>query len=169
MSVELAPETPATDEDRLLAAEALVRSYCGWHIAPERTETLTLDGTSASTLVMPTLHVVDVASVTLDGVPLDTTEYAWHVEGFIDATTWATGYCWLSLPRGVAVELTHGYDDVPAGVTAAVRSLAQRMSSGSLGLSSITRGPFSESYASASAIGAVESAALAPYKLPFRP
>lgn len=181
MTTELVPDTPVTPEDYLLTAEALVRSYCGWHIAPERDETLTLDGPGGLTLVLPSLHVVDITSITQDGEELDP-PYDWSASGYVFATgAWSLDISWgcagwTRTPRGIVVELTHGYAEVPAQVTAAVRSLAGRLTTGSVGLTSLTRGPFSESYGSTGSggsandvIGSVEAAALDPYRLPYRP
>jgi hypothetical protein len=62
------PTFPAgVDEDAWAATVAEVRAFCGWHIAPEVTETLTLDGPGGYVLVLPTLHLVDLVSVTNDG------------------------------------------------------------------------------------------------------
>src|SRR5690348_6332029 len=121
MTAELAASLTATEADRLLQAEALVRAFCGWHIAPSRTEVVTLAGTGGRTLTLPSLHVTAVASVTSDSDPaLTTDDYDWSPAGVLTART----YPWSG--RAIAVSLTHGYDTPPAEVTAVVQAVAQR-------------------------------------------
>ena len=48
---------PALYEGVDPAAQAAVRAYCGWHIAPSLSETLVLDGTGARAFILPTLHL----------------------------------------------------------------------------------------------------------------
>jgi hypothetical protein len=73
------PTFPAgVDEDAWAATVAEVRAFCGWHIAPEVTETLTLDGPGGYVLVLPTLHLVDLVSVTNDGTAI--TDPEWPAE-----------------------------------------------------------------------------------------
>ena len=62
------PDAPAgVDAGAWAATVAEVRAYCGWHIAPVVTETLTLDGPGGHLLVLPTLRLVDLLSVTNEG------------------------------------------------------------------------------------------------------
>lgn len=169
MVAELATTlAPASDEDRLLQAEALVRAYCGWHIAPVRTQTVVVSSFDA-TLVLPTLRLVDVLSVVAsDGIPLDPADYTAHPAGFITRSRYpgpshfGWGHAWGDL----TVTFRHGYDAPPADVTAVVQSLGSRAKAGTTGLASRTMGPFSESYA-ADLFG-TEREALARYRLPAR-
>lgn len=113
--------SPPDDVDRLLQAEALVRSYCGWHIAPSRTETVTLAGSDSRTLILPSLYVTDVASVTTYGgevVPVES--YDWTSAGVI-SRGWRVWDC-----RPVTVVFTHGYAEPPADVTSVVQAIARR-------------------------------------------
>ena len=48
---------PDIDAAAVRAAGAAVRGYCGWHVAPEVEQTITLDGTGGPTLVLPSLLV----------------------------------------------------------------------------------------------------------------
>lgn len=124
--LELAYELAATDDDRLLQAQELVRSYCGWHVAPSRTETLVVHPTPAGTILLPSLHVTSVTSVTVAGWPvLDPTYYQVFEHGEIRRVM---GYRFTDR-HAVTVEFTHGYDDAPADVAGVVQAIAQRASS----------------------------------------
>lgn len=159
---ELATElAPADDDARLEQAEAQVRSYCGWHIAPSRTEMVTLyPGFPVADLLLPSLYVTDVVSVTEAGVEVDPTMYLWKQNGIICRL-----YGWPWGTQGVTVEFTHGYADVPADVTAAVQAVAALGSQGLL--RSRTAGPFSETYASE--LGGFDASRLDHYRIPARP
>ena len=62
MPAELATTLHATDEDRLMQAESVVRAHCGWHIAPVREDVVVLDGQGAAdVLLLPSLRVTAVA------------------------------------------------------------------------------------------------------------
>lgn len=95
-----------------------IRDYCGWHIAPEATETITLDGTGATIVQVPTLRLSAVASVAEDGVVLSATEYEWSADGTLRRLP--LGRCWTNRYRAVVVECTHGFDEVPAAIVAVV-------------------------------------------------
>jgi hypothetical protein len=186
---ELADTLTPTEDDRLAQAEAMVRSYCGWHIAPNRDDTLTLDGDGGTVLVLPSLNVTEVLSVTVQGIVLDPTDYAWSQAGFITrvpsyANSWNTGYTswsdgewsggwywwWPDAPRSIVVELTHGYDPVPPEVSAVVQAIAGRLVDNPTGLEQQTVGPFTEKYGGAgSALGSAELGVLSRYRLPGRP
>lgn len=103
----------------VLAATELIRDHCGWHIAPEQTVTLTLDGNSAGVLALPTLRLVDVVSVTVGGVLYEPTVYQWSAVGFLRV------YGGYDL-RSVEVEITHGYDGVPDIVSSVCLTVAAR-------------------------------------------
>lgn len=163
MAAELATTlAPESDDDRLEQAEAAVRAYCGWHIAPSRTETATFIGDGSAAILLKSLHVTGVASVTVDGVLLDSGDYSWSEAGVL---TRACGPCCRGWRGSVVVVFTHGYDPVPADVTAAVQGLALRGIDNPKSLKSWTRGPFSETYGD----GSDGSSALNRYKLPPRP
>lgn len=140
MPAELATSLTATEADRLLQAEADVRDYCGWHIAPSRDETITVDGSGGRILDLPSLYVTDVASVTEDGTLLETTTYVWREWGVIErlGCSWGTGK--------IEVELTHGYSPVPPNITGVVQALAARAVGASATVSREQVGQVSRSY-----------------------
>lgn len=161
---------PAVSADRyddyLKAAEAAVRSYCGWHIAPLVTESFVLDGTGSRTLFVPSLRVTDVTAAENDGDVLDVTTLEWSADGFLRAPG-----VWTRKLRGVKLTLTHGFDAVPE-VAEVVRSVADRAKSSPGGVVREQAGSVSLQY-SATAPGvsggvvlmAHERAQLDPYRI----
>lgn len=137
---DLATTLTATDAERLEQAEALVRGYCGWHIAPPREETVTLRGIRRAMLFLPSLYVTSVASVTDDGTALTVEDdYTWSPVGVLTRVGyWSTGE--------VVVSFTHGYADPPPEVTAVVQAVAQRAVDNPGSLVREQRGPFAETY-----------------------
>ncbi|MFD7157955.1 hypothetical protein ACXJJ3_08740 [Kribbella sp. WER1] len=122
---------PLSQADATARAEAEVRAYCGWHIAPQREDTLTLDGPGGPLLVLPSLHVVSVASVAENGTELDPEGYAWSAAGVLrrtsSATSWHGWNCgWTDDFRGLVVTLTHGYESMPLDVQTVIDRLASR-------------------------------------------
>lgn len=142
---ELASTLASTEEDRLTQAEALVRAYCGWHIAPskEATDTLTLSG---GVLLLPSLYVTAVSEVTEDGEALDPDLYSWTRDGRVYARRgwWATW--WPTRTRSLTVTYTHGYESPPPDVVAVVRAVAQRAVDNPNSLVRRQVGPFSATY-----------------------
>jgi len=88
-------------------ARAIARRYCGWHVSPEDSVSVTIDGPGHRTLVLPTLHLVDLESVTEDGVELDLADLAWSERGLVVKRD---GSFWTGSLGGIAVSMTHGYD-----------------------------------------------------------
>lgn len=113
-----------TEEQATARAEAEVQGYCGWHIAPQLRETLTLDGDGSGVLFLPTLHLVELHSVSVNGTPVeDLEDVEWSTSGVLRCLPRTTRL------RGVQVEVTHGYESWPVDVQAVVDRLAQRTTS----------------------------------------
>ena len=170
MPAELATTLAPTEADRLLQAEAVVRGYCKWHIAPERTEDMTLEVRGLSALVLNSLHVTEITAVTDDGETVAADDYYWSEAGVL------THRCGVWSGRKVVVSLTHGYAEVPPEVTAIVQSVAQRAVNNPASLVRTQDGPFSETYSQAGfnvslpiALLDAEKAILDRYRLPSRP
>lgn len=53
------------------AALDRARRFCGWHVTPVKTETITLPGSGFDFIVLPTLKVVSIDSITEDGATID--------------------------------------------------------------------------------------------------
>lgn len=127
------------DEAIVRQAQAAVRRYCGWHIAPDYTQTLTLDGPGGRHLWLPSLHVNDVTSVTNEGAEVD----------LVDGVDWSkTGYlelrsgCWTRRPRQIVVTLDHGFAEIPDELVEIVVSIASRAASSPAGAVEESTGPF---------------------------
>lgn len=105
----------------LAAAEAAVRAYCGWHIAPVRTEDVVVNGSGGQVLGLPTMLLETVNTITEDGATVAVSDVSWSRVGYLHRTQ-----PWTSSLRGVTANITHGYDDVPAEVRAVVLSVAAR-------------------------------------------
>lgn len=164
MALDLVDTLTPTSNDRLEQAQALVRAYCGWHIAGYREDTLTLAGTGQRTLILPTLHLVEVLAVVQDGSPVDATSYQASDAGVLTHDGW-----WGNRTE-VTVTFVHGYQVVPPEVTAVVQSVAQRMTDNpGTPLVRKTRGPFTDQYASPdsgpSTLLDAERVALSRYKI----
>lgn len=125
----LLPAVSANREtDYLTAAEAQVRAYCGWHIAPVIPESLVLDGTGTKSLFVRTLRLVSVTAAEVDGVVLDLMKLEWSEAGFIRAPG-----LWVDKLRTVKLTITHGFEAVP-DVAEIVRSIAARASASPTGV-----------------------------------
>lgn len=62
------PENPVFNEAFwVAAAEGAIRDYCGWHVAPVKTQTWSLDGQGASRVLLQTKRLLRVESVLADG------------------------------------------------------------------------------------------------------
>ena len=122
------------DIDRTVEA---IRNYCGWHVWPERQETLTVDGEGGVVLTLPTLRVVEVDKVTENGTEADVDAYEWSASGDLKRV----GGCWTTRWRGIAVELSHGYAVCP--FSALVASVAREIADAAKVGGPITKvGPF---------------------------
>lgn len=120
-----------TEEEARAQAEAEVRAYCGWHITPLVTETLTVDGSGNRSQMLPTLHLVNVTAVT-DGDTVLTvglgpsSDVEWSHNGYLRFNTWQHHRKFTERLQGVTADVVHGYADWPLDVLAVVRRLTQR-------------------------------------------
>lgn len=115
------PAPAGTDPSALAAATAIVRAYCGWHVAPVITETLVIDGSGASRLVLPTLRVESIDALTVGGVAVADPD--WSATGILYGR-------FPDRPRSVEVTLTHGYDVVPLELRDVVLGIASDLGDG---------------------------------------
>lgn len=186
MPAELAGSLEATPDGRLLQAEAMVRSYCGWHIAPVRTTVLRYAYPDSLAHMLPTLQLVAVTSITLDDVVLDPASYVFTLAGVLTRQSWPwalsggwfSGADWGSWTGGAVLEITfeHGFAVPPPDVTAVVQAMAARAVANPGSLTREQVGPFAYSYSAAGVNASVplsileaERAVLDLYKLPPRP
>lgn len=102
----------ATDPETIRALDAALikaRRYCGWHVSPVITKTVTLDGHGSRYLFLPTLKIVTLTSVTVDGEALSLVDDVKQLAEAPGALA-RDGYGYW--PRGygnISVEMTHGY------------------------------------------------------------
>jgi hypothetical protein len=141
MPAELATTLATTEADRLLQAEGVVRDYCGWHIAPLRAAEATLDGRGGYVITLPTLHLVDIVSITENGVAVNLEEITWSENGVVERSVQ-----WDTKRGNIVVTFNHGHANVPPGVQAIVQSVAQRAVNNPGSLVRTQDGPFSDTY-----------------------
>lgn len=150
-------------------AQAAIRAYCGWHVAPSITETIVLDGPGSDVLMLPSLRVTDVARVTSGGTEIKDPEWsrAGMVRGSFDDRF-----------GSVEVEFTHGFpaDDVVISViklaaTRLAQGAALSMAGGNvrIGGIAVTVGQTGTSTYADSTGDAYVDKVLAPYRLNLRP
>ena len=92
----------------LSSARAWVRRYCGWHVSPVRTETITLDGPGGQYLFLPTLKLVSLTAISEDGVALDLADVKASAEAPGVLAKAGSGH-WGGEFGSVEVTLTHGF------------------------------------------------------------
>ncbi|WP_157777247.1 hypothetical protein [Nocardia terpenica] len=137
---ELADYEAGSPELAVRIANALVRDWCGWHIAPTITETVVADGSGTAVLMLPTLHLRDVHTVTENGHPIDLTRVRWSGAGYLRRDT-----AWTGREQGVRAGITHGWPDPPPVVAAVVLGIAKRAKdTPATAIRARTAGPFSE-------------------------
>ena len=154
---------PAVDLPPLVAGSAAVvaagdaiRAYAGWHIFPVITESVTIDGSGASALILPTLKVQEIDSVVEDGVELVDTDYELSVHA------WLRKHCWTSRLSGVQVVMSHGFTVLPLDLEQLVNRIAV---DGFASVKSEAAGPFSRSFGDD---GVSWTSVMNKYRLPAR-
>lgn len=122
LDLEGFPGGPFTDSVVFAAAES-VRSECGWHIAPQVTETITVDSPGGRVLLLPSLFVTEVTAVRDVTGDEPRTLTGWRISraGMLHlAGGWPEGFA------AVEVDLTHGYESCPAELLAVIADRALR-------------------------------------------
>lgn len=160
------------DQVIALQVQSAIRSYCGWHIARDHIETVTLDGCGSNHLWLPTLMLHEVTAVTSEGETVDLDDIDWSKSGYLVNRAG----CWSSRPRQTTVTIRHGYELPPEDVVGVAASVALRAASSPAGTVRESTGPFSIQYATTAAgvAGGIaflehERAILDRYRLPSRP
>ena len=133
--------TGSREKDLLDAAEAAVRAYCGWHVAPVIEETVLVDGSGARNLFLRSLRVEEVLAVEQDGRTVDVDGLEWSQDGFLRSRG-----RWTGRLRGVKVTMRHGFESVP-DVVEVVRAMAERAGASPAGVVREQAGQMSLSYA----------------------
>lgn len=113
--------TTLTEQDARARAEAEVRAFCGWHIAPEQTDELTVDGSGACVQPLPTLRLNTLDALVVDGDAADLGGVEWSQAGFLRrAAAFPDGL------RSVTATISHGYAAMPLDVQAVIDRLVER-------------------------------------------
>lgn len=146
----------AAAELALAGASGAVQDWCRWDIAYEE-RTFTVDGSGHRFLLLPTLHLVSVQEVRLDGEALDADDYTWSVSGQLDR---AAG--WPRRFRCVEVDCHQGYEPVPDLVRLITLERAARQYENPQRLSAKSVGGVSHSYD----LTELEMTQLESYRLP---
>lgn len=137
-------QTPATDPDYWLkVAQNVVRKFCGWHVAPVFTETLTIDGSGGHTLLLPTMNLTELVSVIVDGE--DVTE---HMKSHVSRDGMLEFPQRLPTRLGsVQITMTHGYtaEEAPE-VVALIQTIADRVQTSASNVVSQSAGGMSVRY-----------------------
>ena len=138
------------------AAAGQVRDDCGWHIAPEVTETVTLYTDRGTVALLPSLNVVSVSEVRReDGTVIE----GWRVRpnGVL-----SRAHRW---PSVIEVDFVHGYRVCPSGLLSVIAERAQRIRGGGVKAESLS----GRSVSLETAPGSVTDGVLSKYMLPGRP
>lgn len=160
---DLTDPIPGIPEDELDQLAQLVREYCGWHIAPVVQEEVTVRGTGGSTLLLPSLNVVELVSLTVDGVAQTVATVNWDTNGVIE------GVCSPRKARAVKAVIRHGYDECPATLRAAMKSLYMTGQYAGLAAAATLSNSFSVARDAETGEDPYTATALGRYKLPPRP
>lgn len=115
------------------AAQAAVRSYCGWHVAPIIEETLTVDGSGTHRLLLPSKHVLAVEQVNeiINGQAQPITDYTWSASGILrrEDKPFTDRY------QAIRLTIKHGWnpEDIP-DVQALIIQMARRAANAPAGI-----------------------------------
>lgn len=176
--VDMRGESPSQlNVDYVQAAQAAVRAYCGWHVAPTLTETIYISQRHESdTCLLPSLRVLDIEAVEQLKPDQETWEpvtgYGWDEQGTLALTRHSSAHVFRHGLRNIRVTLTHGWDleDVP-DLAAIVESIAKRAATSPYGIASQSVNGASVSYQMAGGAPLsvpllnIEKEQLAPYAL----
>jgi hypothetical protein len=135
------PGSPFT-EDVVDSAAGMVRLEAGWHIAPEITETILVDGYGGRDLILPTLRLVTVTEVrdVSGDDPVVMTGWRKSRKGILTRDAgWPCG------EETVEIDLVHGYASTPRELLPVIADFARSALSDSR-VSQTSLGAFSESY-----------------------
>jgi hypothetical protein len=110
---------PFTDAVVTSAGES-IRDECGWHIAPEVTDTMKFRG-EGTVLLLPTLRLLDVTLIRdRNGYPV--TGVDWYENGVLE--------CEAGFPTYVEVTFKHGYSTCPPSLLPVIAERAQASAAG---------------------------------------
>lgn len=119
------PESARLTQAAIDTAVDTIRRFAGWHVWPERTETIRMDAPGDPLVIIPTKRLTAVESILVDGREVAITEDDWSPDG----TVWIDGLTPTrnGRPRRIMATITHGYTG-PGDVLGLVASMAGRAS-----------------------------------------
>lgn len=170
--VELTEESTPRIQATLEAVSAAIRAYCGWHIAPVLACQARCTG-NGRMLELPTLTLVSVDAIEVDGGPVDMADVRWRECGLVRLRRGHWPADWGS----VVVDFTSGYDlDQVPDIGAVVAQIASNAMAGAPGVASERAGEVSITY-NATGYGVAggvtlldrDRALLEPHRLPTMP
>lgn len=87
------------------------RRFCGWHVSPSKSETITVDGPGGRVLSLPTLNLTAVASVSELAAAVDVST--------LDRSQWKGTLtkqfgCWTGRDGAIEATITHGFAEADA-------------------------------------------------------
>lgn len=153
------------------AASGAVRAYCRWDITYTDADTLHAVGTDAPVLGLPTLRLVDVTAVRVDGTAVDLTTIKWTRRGQLYYPTSIQRDLPFMRPYGaqqvwsrwslIEVDCAHGYDPIPDEIKLVALSIAARHYTNPEGLQTAAVGSVSRTYS----ISPLDASLLDAYRL----
>lgn len=113
------PGAPFTEGEVDAAAAAIITAL-EWHIAPERQDTVVFDvGRCQSRLVLPTRKLVSVDEIRVNGDVVTGYEVSTRLAQVVKTSGfWKRGF------GTVEVDMTHGYEEVPADLLPVIAATA---------------------------------------------
>ncbi|MEV6413849.1 hypothetical protein [Kribbella sp. NPDC051718] len=117
------PGAPFTQQAVDGAVWAL-RRRAGWHIAPSKNETVTVDGSDTRLVVLPTLQLTAVSEVrdVSGSAPVVLHNWSAARAGMLRrAAGWPRGF------QVVAADITHGYDETPPDLFPVIAAICKLM------------------------------------------
>lgn len=119
------PDAQGLSQEAIDNAIETIRRLAGWHVWPEREETVTVVSPGDPLVLLPTKHLVAVSAVTVDGGAVAVGEEDWTPDG----TLWVESLrpSPYGRPRRVTATIRHGYSG-PGDLLALVASMAGRAS-----------------------------------------
>lgn len=123
ITTEQFPAEAKITQAHIDGAVATVRRLAGWHIWPEREETLKVDAPGNPMVFLPTKMLTEVHSLTIDGKTIDVGDLDWSQDGMV----WVAGLQpnRTGRPRRVVAQVRHGYVG-PGDLLALVKTMAGR-------------------------------------------
>jgi len=142
------PSAVASAELALDIASDAVEKYIGYPVEEVVDDVISVDGTRNYVFLLPAYPVTDIASITEDGIMLDTDEYEYSQFGIVKKLNGL----WTNKLNGITITYTHGFTDVPMSIIGVVLALASRIKDGSSNIKQESMGSYSVTYANPSPV-----------------